>query len=286
MPLKVYIDGRLYDKDDAKISVYDHGLLYGDGVFEGLRSYGGKVWRLDEHVRRLYESAKAILLTIPLAPEALKQVIHDTLKANALTDAYVRVVVTRGVGYLGLDPARTFNPSVIVITDQIALFPKEYYEKGLALVTVPTIRNHPMALSPRVKSLNYLNNILAKIEAKNAGGLEALMLNVDGQVSECTGENIFIVRRGRLMTPPLSAGILEGVTRGVVFEIAAEWKMPADEVSLFRHDIFNADECFMCGTAVEICPVTKLDGREIGAGKPGPVTGRLLKRFQELTRSS
>ena len=285
MALKVYIDGRLYDKDDAKISVYDHGLLYGDGVFEGIRAYAGKVWRLDEHLRRLYESAKAIMLPIPMTLDQLREVIHDTLKVNGLTDAYVRVVVTRGVGYLGLDPSRTFNPSVIVITDQIALFPKEHFEKGLALVTVPTVRNHPMALSPRIKSLNYLNNILAKIEAKNAGALEALMLNVDGQVSECTGENIFVVKHGRLKTPPLSAGILEGVTRGVIFEIAADWKVPCAEVSLFRQDIFNADECFICGTAVEICPVTKLDGREIGAGQPGPLTQKLLQRFQELTRA-
>ena len=285
MPLKVYIDGQYYDKEDAKISVYDHGLLYGDGVFEGIRSYGGKVWRLDEHIRRLYESAKAIVLTVPMGPEDLKRVIRETLDLNSLTEAYIRVVVTRGVGYLGLDPARVFNPSVIVITDQIALFPEEHYQKGLALVTVSTVRNHPMALSPRVKSCNYLNNILAKVEARNAGALEALMLNIDGQVSECTGENIFIVREGNLLTPPLSAGILEGVTRGVVFEIAAEKALPCRERPLYRHDVYNADECFICGTAVEICPVTILDGRTIGTGKPGPITTDLLERFRELTRA-
>jgi len=286
MALKVYIDGEYYEKDDAKISVFDHGLLYGDGVFEGIRSYAGAVWRLDEHVRRLYESARAIALEVPVPPEDLTRIIQETLEINGLTDAYVRVVVTRGVGYLGLDPARVFNPSLIVITDQIALFPQEHYEQGLALVTVSTVRNHPMALSPRIKSCNYLNNILAKLEAKNAGALEALMLNIDGQVSECTGENVFIVRDGALATPPLSAGILEGVTRTVVIEIAAEKGLPCRETALYRHDIYNADECFICGTAVEICPVTVLDGRAIGTGTPGPITRDLLSRFRELTHAS
>ena len=285
MGLKVYIDGQYYDKEEAKVSVFDHCFLYGDGVFEGIRSYGGKVWREDEHIRRLYESAKAIALEVPVPPDELKEIIHRTLELNQLTDAYIRVVVTRGVGYLGLDPARVFNPSLVVITDQIALFPREHYEKGLALVTVSTVRNHPMALPPRIKSCNYLNNILAKIEAKNAGVLEGLMLNVDGQVSECTGENVFIVRGGELLTPPLSAGILEGVTRAVVFELAAEKGIPCRERALYRHDIFNAEECFICGTAVEICPVTSLDGRTIGTGKPGPITRRLLERFRELTRA-
>jgi len=284
MSLKVYIDGEYYDKENAKVSVYDHGLLYGDGVFEGIRAYGGTVWRFDEHINRLYESAQAIALAIPLSRDEFKAVILRTLEINGLQDAYIRPVVTRGVGYLGLDPARVFNPSVIVIADQISLFPEEHYEQGLHLVTVSTVRNHPMALSPRVKSCNYLNNILAKVEAKNAGALEALMLNVDGQVSECTGENIFIVRDGALFTPPLSAGILEGVTRGVVFEIAAEKGVPCTETSLFRHDLYNADECFMCGTAVEICPVSKLDGRAIGTGLPGPVTKAFRARFQEMTR--
>lgn len=285
MSLKVYVDGQLLDKDQAKISVYDHCFLYGDGVFEGIRSYGGKVWLFDQHIRRLYESARSIALTIPLPPEDLKQAILETLRANDLADAYIRVVVSRGVGYLGLDPARTFHPSIVIITDQIALFPAEHYEQGLALVTVSTVRNHPMALSPRIKSCNYLNNILAKVEAKNAGALEALMLNVDGQVSECTGENLFVVRDGRLATPPLSAGILEGCTRGVVFELAAAMDRPCAEAVLYRHDIYNADECFICGTAVEICPVTKLDGRTIGTGRPGPVTQALLQRFREMTRA-
>ena len=219
---KVYINGKLFDKEDAKISVYDHGLLYGDGVFEGLRSYGGKVFRLDEHLDRLWNSAKAIWLEIPMSREEMAQAVNETLKANGLADGYIRLVVTRGAGTLGLDPNRTANPQVIIITDHIALYPEELYRKGLEIVTVSTMRNHPAALNPRIKSLNYLNNILAKIEGLQAGCIEALMLNHKGEVAECTGDNIFLVRDGVLLTPPTDAGILEGITRDAVIELARE----------------------------------------------------------------
>lgn len=282
MSLKVSINGQLYDKDDAKISVYDHGLLYGDGVFEGLRSYSGKVFRLEAHLRRLWESARAICLEIPISQEALGQAIVDTLAANDIQDGYIRVVVTRGAGTLGLDPNRTSNPQVIVIADSISLYPKEFYEQGLEIVTVSTLRNHPAALSPRIKSLNYLNNILAKIEGLQAGCVEALMLNTRGEVAECTGDNIFLVRRGELLTPPIDAGILEGITREAVMELAVEAGIEVHEVALTRHDVFVADECFLTGTAAEVVPVVKLDSRVIGSGTPGPITRKLMERFHAL----
>ena len=285
MSLKVNINGRLVDKEDAKVSVYDHGLLYGDGVFEGLRSYSGKVFRLDRHLDRLYESARAIWLEIPIKQSDLANAVNDTLRANSLEDAYIRLVVTRGAGSLGLDPNRTSDPQVIIITDKIALYPAELYERGLDIITASTIRNHPAALSPRIKSLNYLNNILAKIEGLQAGCIEALMLNTKGEVAECTGDNIFLVRGGVLLTPPLDAGILEGITRDAVIELARESKIEVRETALTKHDVYVADECFLTGTAAEVIPVVKVDGRMIGPGTPGPVTRDLRERFHKLARS-
>ncbi len=282
--MKVYISGQFYDKSEAKISVYDHGLLYGDGVFEGIRSYGGKIFRLRQHLQRLYDSAKAIRLEIPMSQEQLAQAIRQTLDLNGLKDAYIRVVVTRGAGSLGLDPRKTSDPQVIIITDHIQLYPPELYENGLEIVTVATIRNHPNAVNPRIKSLNYLNNILAKIEAIQAGCLEALMLNHKGEVAECTGDNIFVVTRGVLRTPPLDAGILEGITRNAVIELAQRAGIPAREESLTRHDVYTADECFLTGTAAEIIPVVKCDGRVIGTGRPGPITRQLRELFFALLR--
>lgn len=285
MSFKVSINGQLYDKEDAKISVYDHGLLYGDGVFEGIRSYGGKVFRLDEHLKRLWESAKAIRLAIPISREDLGQAIYDTLRVNNIVDGYIRLVVTRGAGTLGLDPNRTSDPQVIIITDHIALYPREMYEKGLEIVTVSVVRNHPAALSPRIKSLNYLNNILAKIEGLQAGCVEALMLNTKGEVAECTGDNVFLVRDGVLLTPPNEAGILEGVTRQAVIELARETGREVREIALTKHDVYIADEMFLTGTAAEVIPVVKVDSRSIGGGKPGPITRDLMERFHALARS-
>jgi branched-chain amino acid aminotransferase len=284
MSLKVYIDGELCNKEDAKISVYDHGLLYGDGVFEGIRSYGGQVFRMAEHLDRLWNSAKAIWLTIPISKEEMARAIETTLTANGIRDGYIRVVVTRGVGTLGLDPNRCSHPQVIIITDYISLYPEELYQKGLEIITVSTVRNHPAALSPRVKSLNYLNNILAKIEGLQAGCIEALMLNHKGEVAECTGDNIFLVRSGKLLTPPNEAGILEGITRQAVMELAAEAGIPVHEVPLTKHDVYIADECFLTGTAAEVVPVVKVDSRVIGDGTPGPMTRDLMERFHRLTR--
>lgn len=284
MALKVYISGKLYDKEDAKISVYDHGLLYGDGVFEGLRSYGGKVFRLEQHLDRLWLSARAICLTIPMTKEALAKAVNDTLAANELKDAYIRLVVTRGAGALGLDPNRCSDPQVIIITDHIALYPREMYEEGLEIITASTIRNHPQALSPRIKSLNYLNNILAKIEGLQAGCQEALMMNHLGHVAECTGDNIFLVRNREILTPPIDAGILEGITRDAVIEVARDAQFTVREITLTRHDVYTADEVFLTGSAAEVIPVVKIDSRPIGDGKVGPVTRELTRRFHELTR--
>jgi len=284
MSLKVYIGGKLYDKADAKISVYDHGLLYGDGVFEGIRSYSGRVFRLEAHVDRLYDSARGIHLVIPMSKAAMAQAVVDTLAANGLRDAYIRLVVTRGAGSLGLDPRRTTDPQVIIITDSISLYPEELYESGLKIITAGTMRNHPSALNPRIKSLNYLNSILAKIEGTNAGCLEALMLNHKGEVSECTGDNIFVVRKGEVHTPSIDAGILEGITRDAVIEIARGAGYPVIERTMDRQDIYVADECFLTGTAAEVIPVVELDGRPIGDGKPGPVTNALRRRFHALVR--
>lgn len=284
MSLKVSINGELFDKEDAKISVYDHGLLYGDGVFEGMRSYGGRVFRLEEHLTRLWNSAKAIWLEIPIRREELGRQIHDLLKTNNIQDGYVRLVVTRGAGTLGLDPNRTANPQIIIIADHITLYPAEYYENGLEIVTASTIRNHSAALSPRIKSLNYLNNILAKIEGLRAGCIEALMLNTKGEVAECTGDNIFIVRGGDVFTPPLDAGILDGITRQTVITLAREEGLKVYEHGLTKYDVYTADECFLTGSAAEIIAVVKIDSRVIGSGKPGPVTKDLTRLFHELTR--
>jgi len=285
MGSKVWLNGKLVDREDAKISVFDHGLLYGDGVFEGIRSYGGKVFRLKEHVRRLFDSAKGIRLAIPLAADELAKAVADTLQANGLKDAYIRVVVTRGVGTLGLDPNRCQSPTVFIITDRIELYPPELYENGLEIITAATMRNHPNAVNPRLKSLNYLNNILAKIEAIDAGTLEAVMLNHQGFVAECTGDNLFIVRDGVLFTPPISAGILEGITRDEIIAIAEDFGIKVREENLTRHDLYVADECFLTGTAAEVVPVVRIDKRTIGDGHPGPVTKRLLEEFHRRTRA-
>lgn len=281
---KVYISGKLVEKEQATVSVFDHGLLYGDGVFEGIRVYGRKVFRLAEHIERLYDCAKSIRLTIPITPAEMAQAVEETVAANGIQDGYVRLMVTRGAGSLGLDIRRTANPQVIVIADTITLYPEEYYEHGLSIITASTMRNHPGALSPRIKSLNYLNNILAKIEATDAGCLEAIMLNHKGEVAECTGDNIFIVHRGVLWTPSTEAGILEGITRNAVIELAREAGIPVREAPMVRHDVYIAEECFLTGTAAEVISVVKVDGREIGNGKPGPVTQDLRQRFQKLTR--
>ena len=284
MSLKVYLNGELVDKEDAKVSVFDHGLLYGDGVFEGLRSYGGKVFRLKEHLVRLWDSAKAICLEIPMSHDDLADAVNQTVKANGIEDGYIRLIVTRGVGTLGLDPNRCANPQVIIIADYIELYPREFYENGLEIITVSTIRNHPAALNPRIKSLNYLNNILAKIEGAQAGCIEALMLNHQGEVAECTGDNIFLVRNGAVLTPPIDAGILEGITRDAVIELAQEANYPVREIHLSRHDVYVADECFLTGSAAEVVPVVTVDSRPIGDGKPGPITRDLIERFHVLTR--
>lgn len=284
MSLKIYISGKLYDKADAKISVYDHGLLYGDGVFEGMRSYGGKVFRLAAHLDRLWDSARAIWLEVPISKVEMAKAVTDTLATNGIKDGYIRLIVTRGAGALGLDPNKCSDPQVIVIADHIQLYPKEMYDQGLSIITASTIRNHSAALSPRIKSLNYLNNIMAKIEGLQAGCVEALMLNAKGEVAECTGDNIFIVRDGTLLTPPIDAGILEGITRDAVIDMAGEMKIPVKQIPLVRHDIFIADECFLTGSAAEIIPVVKLDSRKIGDGKPGPLTRKLTERFHQLTR--
>src|SRR3954467_6956000 len=284
MSRQVYIAGRFVSQEDAKISVLDHGLLYGDGVFEGLRSYGGKVFRLKEHIKRLYESAKAIWLEIPISAEEMADAVNEAVRVNKIEDGYVRLVVTRGAGTLGLDPNRCSNPQVIIIADVISLYPKELYDKGLEIITVSVQRNHPAALSPRIKSLNYLNNILAKIEGLQAGCIEALMLNHKGEVAECTGDNIFLVRNGVLSTPPLEAGILEGVTRDAVIEVAQDADIEVRQMPLTKHDVYIADECFLTGTAAEVVPVVKVDSRTIGTGKPGPVTRDLETRFKKLTQ--
>ncbi len=286
MPDQVYINGKLLPKDDAKISVYDHGLLYGDGVFEGIRVYGGVVFLLKEHIERLYESARAIRLEIPMSQPDMIAAVNDTVKSNEIGDGYVRLVVTRGAGSLGLDIRKTSDPQVIIIADTITLYPEEIYQHGMKLITASTIRNHPAALSPRIKSLNYLNNILAKIEGTDAGSVEALMLNHKGEVAECTGDNLFIVKHGVLKTPPPEAGILEGLTRNAVIGLAREAEIPFEETAFTRHDIYVADECFLTGTAAEVIAVVSLDGRPIGTGKPGPITQDLLKRFRNLTRQA
>ena len=284
--MKIYIDGKYYDEKTAKISVFDHGLLYGDGVFEGIRAYNGRVFKLKDHIERLSYSAKAILLTIPISPEEMSRAVVATCAKNKLTNGYIRLVVTRGVGTLGLNPNRCKNPSVIIIAGTIQLYPEEMYAKGMEIVTVATTRNLHNSVNPAIKSLNYLNNILAKIEANIAGVEEAIMLNSEGFVAECTGDNIFIIKGNQLLTPPLSAGALYGITRGTVMEIAKEAGLQVSEPNLTRYDLFNADECFLTGTGAEIIPVTKIDGRVIGTGKPGATTRSLIERYRALTKVS
>ena len=284
--MKIYIDGKYYDERNAKISVFDHGLLYGDGIFEGIRAYNGRVFKLKEHIDRLFYSAKAILLDIPMAHADIMAATVETCRQNRIRDGYIRLVVTRGAGTLGLNPRSCKQPSVIIIAGKIQLYPQELYQQGMDIITVPTTRNLHSALNPAIKSLNYLNNILAKIEANNAGCEEAIMLNAEGFVAECTGDNIFVVKEGHLLTPPLSAGALYGITRRTVMELAAQSGLAVGEPDLTRYDLFNADECFLTGTAAEIMPVVKIDGRTIGAGKPGPVTRNLVTKYHTLTKAS
>ncbi len=283
MGLKIYLDGKLVEKEQAVVSVFDHGLLYGDGVFEGIRSYNSLVFKLSEHIDRLYESAHTLMLQIPLSKAEMEKAVIDTLKANQLKDAYIRLVVTRGTGDLGLDPRKCPKATVFIIADKIALYPKEFYEKGLAIVTVPTVRNHPEALNPQLKTLNYLNNILAKIEAINAGVQEALLLNSQGYVTECTGENVFLVRGKQLLTPPPYVGILKGITRQTAMSLGAKMGLDVREEVFTRHDLYCADEVFLTGTAAEIVPIVKIDNRQIGSGLPGKITGSLRQEFQKVT---
>ncbi len=278
--MKIYLDGNLVDSAEAKISVFDHGLLYGDGIFEGIRLYGGNVFRLEEHLERLEYSAKAILLKMPWTRREISDAVCATCRANGLTDGYIRLVVTRGVGDLGLSPWLCPKPSIFIIADKIALYPKEHYEKGLEIVTVATRRMNPAALSPAIKSLNYLNNILAKIEARQAGALEAIMLNDQGFVAECTGDNVFIVHKGKIFTPSAQQGALKGITRDAIFDIAKEIGVTIEEHDMTRYDVWNADEVFLTGTGAEVIPVVKLDGREIGNAKPGPVFAKVLAAFR------
>jgi branched-chain amino acid aminotransferase len=284
MSNKVWINGKFYDKLDAKVSVYDHGFLYGDGVFEGIRVYSGKVFKHREHIDRLYESAKAIMLTIPMSPAEMMKVVENAVAENKKVDGYIRLVVSRGAGNLGIDPRRC-EPVVIVIVDDISLYPPELYENGLEVITSSYIRNHPNATNPRVKSLNYLNNILAKIEAIRAGCLEAIMLNHKGEVAECTADNLFVVKNGVLKTPPPDAGILEGVTRNFVIELAEKAGIPFKEATLTRHDVYIADEMFLTGTGAEVIAVTKVDERVLGSGKQGPITKRLRELFTAGVRA-
>ena len=282
--MNIFLDGNYVSENEAKISVFDHGLLYGDGVFEGIRMYGGRIFRLDQHLDRLFASAKAIMLPIPMTKQQLVEACCETCRQNKLKDGYIRLVVTRGVGNLGLNPFRCKTPTVIIIAGKIELYPKEVYRKGLKLITASTQRTNPAAVNPSIKSLNYLNNILAKIEAINAGTVEAIMLNSQGHVTECTADNIFIVRDGRLETPPVSAGVLVGITRQVVIELAAKRKIEVREPSLAPYDLMTADEVFLTGTGAEIVPVVNMDGRMVGSGRPGPLTLKLTEDFRKLTR--
>ena len=282
--MKVFVNGKFYSEQNAKISVFDHGLLYGDGVFEGIRAYHGRVFKLKEHINRLFYSAKAILLDIPMTHQQLMDATVEACRRNGITDGYIRLVVTRGAGTLGLNPNRCSNPQVIIIADNIQLYPPSLYKKGMEIVTVATTRNHHNAVNPAIKSLNYLNNILAKIEANTAGYEEAIMLNAEGYVAECTGDNVFIIKGNQMYTPALSSGALHGITRQTAIDLVGEMGIPTTEPNLTRYDLYNADECFLTGTGAEIVPVVKIDERVIGNGKPGPVTKKLVKSYKELTK--
>jgi branched-chain amino acid aminotransferase len=285
--VKIYINGQLLEKEQAVVSVFDHGLLYGDGVFEGIRAYHGRVFMLREHLERLYNSARAILLEIPLSKKQMEDAVLQTLRANNLKDAYIRLVVTRGEGDLGLDPRKCSKPTLIIITDKITLYPAEFYENGLSVITSSVRRNIPEALNPTIKSLNYLNNILAKIEAVRQNVPEAIMLNREGLVAECTGDNIFVVKGNTLITPPTWTGALEGITRNVVMDLArSKLKLLVKEEVITPYHVYVGDEVFLTGTAAEVVPVREVDGRLIGEGKPGPATQKLMKEFKELTRVS
>ena len=282
----IFIDGKYYPESEAKVSVFDHGLLYGDGIFEGIRFYNGRVFKLEEHLDRLWDSARSICLEIPMSKEEMTEVLLETIRRNGLRDGYIRQIVTRGVGNLGLNPLQCKKPSVIIIAATIALYPEEVYRNGLTVVTCATRRTGAATLNPAVKSLNYLNNVMARIEANLAGADEALMLNDVGNVAECTADNVFVIKKGQIFTPPISAGALRGITRSVAFDAAIELGFPMREADLTRHDVFIADECFLTGTAAEVIPVIKVDGRMIGNGKPGPMTAKIIARFRELTRET
>ena len=282
----IYIDGEFLPKAAAKVSVFDHGLLYGDGVFEGIRSYNGRVFKLDEHLERLYDSAKSIMLQIPISIETMKETVLETLRRNHLTEAYIRLIITRGVGDLGLDPDKCPKPTIIIIADNIALYPQKFYEDGLEIVTASVRRNYAEAINPRIKSLNYLNNILAKIEGKQAGAEEVLMLNAEGYVVECSGDNIFWIKNETLVTPPVHIGILEGVTRNSVIDLARDAGIHVEERVFTRHDLYIADECFLTGTAAEVIPVVKIDRRAIGDAQPGKITQRLIAAFRQYANTS
>ncbi len=284
--LTIYLDGKFVPQSEAKVSVFDHGLLYGDGIFEGIRIYNGRIFRLEEHTDRLWDSARSLCLDIPLSKEAMNEALLETVRRNGLRDGYIRQIVTRGVGNLGLNPAQCTNPSVIIIATSIALYSEEAYRNGLVVVTCATRRMGAAQLNPAVKSLNYLNNIMARIEANLAKADEALMLNEEGNIAECTADNVFIIKKGQIFTPPIAAGALRGITRSVAMEVADELGMPVKETDITRHDVFVADECFLTGTAAEVIPVVKADGRPIGTGKPGPITAKVIERFREITRST
>lgn len=282
----IYLNGKFVSPEEAKVSVFDHGLLYGDGVFEGIRAYNGRVFKLTEHLDRLYESARSILLNIPLSWKEMEEAVLETVRRNGLRDAYIRLVVTRGAGDLGLDPRKCPNPTVFIIADKITLWPDELYTKGLKVKTVATRRNAVDTLNPRIKSLNYLNNILAKIEANLMGYPEVVMLNAEGYVVEGTGDNIFIVKKGRLITPPPYVGILEGITRATIMDLAREMGLSVSEDLFTTHDLYVAEECFLTGTAAEVIPVVEVDGRQVGQGVPGPVTVKLMRAFREYAQNN
>ena len=279
----IYVNGQYYSEEEAKVSVLDHGYLYGDGVFEGIRMYSGCIFKLKEHIDRLYDSARAIMLRIPMEKSEMESAIVETVRKNGLSDGYIRVVVSRGVGDLGLDPRKCPNPTVVIIADKIKLYPEELYQNGLSIITVPTRRNIPEALNPQIKSLNYLNNILAKIEAIHRGYEEALMLNQEGYVAECTGDNIFMLKGRALITPPTSVGVLKGITARTVMEIAIDMGLEVREERFTRYDLYTADEVFLTGTAAEIIPVVRIDDRPIGDGRPGPTTWEIIRRFRKIT---
>jgi branched-chain amino acid aminotransferase len=285
-PLLIHLDGKLVPESEAKVSVFDHGLLYGDGCFEGIRIYNGRVFRLTEHLVRLYESARSICLTIPISFEEMEKATLETVAANNLRDGYIRLVITRGVGSLGLNPYQCPKAGVIIIASGITLYPKEKYETGLNLITCATRRPTAAALSPQVKSLNYLNNIMAKIECIQAGCEEGIMLNEQGNVAECTGDNVFVLKNGQVYTPTIASGALNGITRMAVIEVMREMGLTVHEVTMTRHDIYTSDECFLTGTAAEVIPAVQYDRRPIGDGKPGKLTAEIIKRFKVLANST